>query len=79
MLFVGLFIIIYIIFIRQWVLDDSDTVRYIIQERIERRDRQIARLDTTKKKEKQDIHKTKKRFYILNTIYHLYIYIYIFI
>ena len=58
------------------ILDGSDTVRYIIQERIERRDRQIVRLDT-KKGEKQYIHKTKKRFYILNTIYHLYIYIYL--
>ena len=36
---------------RQWYTeDDSDTVRYIIQERIERRDRQIVRLDTKKKR-----------------------------
>ena len=38
------------------VLDDSDTVRYIIQERIERRDRQIVRLDTTTKKRGETVH-----------------------
>ena len=60
------------------VLDDSDTVRYIIQERIERRDRQIDRLDTKKKKEKQYIHKTKKGFiYSIQYITYIYIYIYI--
>ena len=56
--------------------DDSDTVRYIIQERIERRDRQIVRLDTKKKKEKQDIHKTKTGF-IYSIQYITYIYIYL--
>ena len=35
----------------------------------------IVRLDT-KKGETVYIHKTKKRFYILNTIYHLYIYLF---
>ena len=59
------------------ILDGSDTVRYIIQERIERKDRQIVRLDTKRKKEKQYIHKTKRRFYTLNIIYHLFIYIFI--
>ena len=59
------------------VLDDSDTVRYIIQERIERKDRQIVRLDTKIKKEKQYIHKTKKSF-IYSIQYITYIYIYLF-
>ena len=60
------------------VLDDSDTGRYIIQERIERKDRQIVRLDTKIKKEKQYIHKTKKGFiYSIRYITYIYIYIYL--
>ena len=58
------------------ILDDSDTVRYIIQERIERRDRQIVRLDTKKKRRNSTYTKLKKGF-IYSIQYITYIYIFI--
>ena len=68
---------IYIIFIRQWVLDHSDTVRYIIQERIERRDRQIVRLDTKKKRRNSTYTKLKKVLYTQYNISLIFIFIYL--
>ena len=56
------------------ILDDSDTVRYIIQERIERRDRQIDRLDT-KKGETVHTKNYKKFFYTQYNISLIYIFI----
>ena len=57
------------------ILDDSDTVRYIIQERIERRDRQIDRLDT-KKKRNSIYTKLKKVLYTQYDISLIYIYLF---
>ena len=58
------------------VLDDSDTVRYIIQERIERRDRQIVRLDTKKKRRNSTYRKLKKGLYTQYDISLIYIYLF---
>ena len=59
------------------VLDDSDTVRYIIQERIERRDRQIVRLDTTTKKRRNSTYtKLQKVLYTQYNISLIYIYLF---
>ena len=58
------------------VLDDSDTVRYIIQERIERRDRQIVRLDTKKKRRNSTYTKLKKVLYTQYDISLIYIYLF---
>ena len=57
--------------------DDSDTVRYIIQERIERRDRQIVRLDTKKKRRNSTYTKLKQVLYTqynISLIYILYLF-----
>ena len=58
------------------ILDGSDTVRYIIQERIERRDRQIVRLD--KKKRRNSTYTKLKKGFIYSIQYITYIYIYLF-
>ena len=58
------------------ILDDSDTVRYIIQERIERRDRQIVRLDTKKKRRNSTYTKLKKVLYTQYNISLIYIYLF---
>ena len=58
------------------ILDDSDTVRYIIQERIERRDRQIVRLDTKKKRRNSTYTKLKKVLYTQYDISLIYIYLF---
>ena len=58
------------------ILDDSDTVRYIIQERIERRDRQIVRLDTKRKRRNSTYTKLKKVLYTQYDISLIYIYLF---
>ena len=58
------------------ILDDSDTVRYIIQERIERRDRQIVRLDTKEKRRNSTYTKLKKVLYTQYDISLIYIYLF---